>query len=187
MNMPDLQELLKESASHHRGHICPRQVLGVRMGIYAGELLGLNLPQSDKRLFTFIETDGCLADGLSVATGCWFGRRTMRLVDYGKTAATFVDTQTGRAIRIAPALSSRTRCFEYAPDAQDRWHAQLEAYQVMPAEVLLDAQDVVLTISLQDIISRPGHRVVCDQCGEDIINAQMEPTIQPRIVRFRSP
>jgi formylmethanofuran dehydrogenase subunit E len=94
----------------------------------------------------------------------------MRLVDYGKTAATFVDTQTGRAIRIAPALSSRTRCFEYAPDAQDRWHAQLEAYQVMPAEVLLDAQDVVLTISLQDIISRPGHRVVCDQCGEDIIN-----------------
>ena len=57
-------------------------------------LLNLPLPQKDKRLLTFVETDGCFADGVSVATGCWLGRRTMRLVDYGKVAATFVDTHT---------------------------------------------------------------------------------------------
>ncbi len=168
--MTDLQLLLKETASLHHDHLCPRQVLGVRMGMYAGELLGLNLPQSDKRLFALVETDGCMTDGIAVATGCWWGRRTMRLIDYGKAAATFIDTHGGRAVRISPALTARVRSECYAPDAPDRWHAQLEAYQVMPAGELLDAQDVALTISLQAIISKHGGRVACDQCGEDIIN-----------------
>jgi formylmethanofuran dehydrogenase subunit E len=86
-----LNQLLDRSAELHN-HLCPRQVLGVRIGMYAGELLGLELPQTDKRLYTFVETDGCFADGVSVAAGCWLGRRTMRLMDYGKVAAVFVDT-----------------------------------------------------------------------------------------------
>ena len=44
-------------------------------------------------------TDGCLIDGIAVATGCWVGNRTLRVVDYGKSAATFVDTATQRAPR----------------------------------------------------------------------------------------
>ncbi len=46
---PTLKELLDQTTAMHR-HLCPRQVLGVRMGLYAGELLRLTLPQSDKRL-----------------------------------------------------------------------------------------------------------------------------------------
>jgi formylmethanofuran dehydrogenase subunit E len=68
---------------------------GVQMGRLAAELLGLDLPQSDKRLLTIVETDGCFTTGLSVATNCWVGRRTMRVEDYGKVAATFVDTARG--------------------------------------------------------------------------------------------
>lgn len=168
--MPDLQMLLNESASRHHDRLCPRQVLGVRMGLYAAVLLGLDLPQSDKRLFALVETDGCLTDGIAVATGCWWGSRTMRLIDYGKTAATFIDTQTGRAIRIAPCQAARERSAIYAPDAPDSWHAQLAAYQVMPFEALLEAREVDLTISLQAIISAPGLREVCDRCGEEILN-----------------
>lgn len=118
--MNDLQTLLKESAKRHHDHLCPRQVLGVRMGMYAAELFQLDLPQRDKRLFVFVETDGCLIDGIAVATGCWLGNRTMRVMDYGKCAATFVDTQTERAIRITPTRESRTRALAYAPDAPDR-------------------------------------------------------------------
>lgn len=66
--MPTLKELLDTTAAMHR-HLCPRQVLGVRMGLYAGELLGLALPQTDKRLYTIMETDGCAADGVAVAVG----------------------------------------------------------------------------------------------------------------------
>ncbi len=68
--MADLQGLLTVSASRHKDHLCPRQVLGVRMGMFAAELFRLDLPQKDKRLFTFIETDGCLVDGIAAATGC---------------------------------------------------------------------------------------------------------------------
>ncbi|MBI3177949.1 MAG: formylmethanofuran dehydrogenase, partial [Chloroflexi bacterium] len=76
--MKALTELLEVSAALHR-HLCPRQVLGVRMGMLAGEVLGLDLPQGDKRLFTIVETDGCASDGIATATNCWVGRRTLRV------------------------------------------------------------------------------------------------------------
>jgi formylmethanofuran dehydrogenase subunit E len=170
MDMTDLQVLFEQTAQRHHNHLCPRQVLGVRMGVWAGELLGIELPQDDKRVFCFVETDGCLTDGIAVATGCALGRRTMYLMDYGKTAATFVDTVTQRAFRITPTLHARQRAFEYAPHAPDRWHAQLEAYQVMPTSELLQAQEAQLTVNLDAILSKHGMRVVCEQCGEDVIN-----------------
>jgi formylmethanofuran dehydrogenase subunit E len=142
------------------------------MGLLAAERLALPLPQTDKRLFTFVETDGCFADGVSVTTGCWFGRRTLRLVDYGKIAATFVDTATGRALRIWPHPAARTRAPRYAPDAPGRWHAQLHGYQAMPADELLRSEWVTLNLSLDAIISKPGLRVLCDDCGEEVMNAR---------------
>ncbi len=168
--MRDLQELLMESASRHKDHLCPRQVLGVRMGIYAAELFGMDLPQKDKRLFALVETDGCLVDGIAAATGCWVGSRTMRVMDYGKSAATFVDTETEWAMRIIPHPQARTLAARYAPEAPDRWHAQLLGYQVMPANLLLLALGVRLTVSLKAIIGQHGHRVICEECREDIIN-----------------
>lgn len=168
--MINLQEFLDGSAQRHRDHLCPRQVLGVRMGLYAAALFALELPQTDKRLMAFVETDGCLVDGIAVATGCSVGSRTMRIIDYGKSAVTFADTLTQRAIRITPRREARARALDVMPNAPDRWHAQLAAYQTMPAEELLLAQDVQLTVSLAAIISRHGHRVVCAECGEDIIN-----------------
>ncbi len=167
--MPTLEELLQLSASFHQ-HLCPRQVLGVRMGLLAGRWLGLDVPRDDKRLLTFVETDGCAADGVSSATGCRVGGRTLRVIDFGKVAATFVDTLTGSAVRIAPAQLSRERAWDYAPDAKNKWQAQLIGYQHMPDDELLVAQDVVLTVSLERLLSKPGYRVNCQVCGEEIIN-----------------
>jgi formylmethanofuran dehydrogenase subunit E len=167
--MPTLEKLLHATASRHQ-RLCPRQVLGVRMGIVAARLLQLALPQADKRLFTFMETDGCAADGVSVATGCWVGRRTMRIMDYGKVAATFVDTQTNQAIRIYPHPESRHRAQGVVPDAPSHWHAQLAAYQIIPDDELLVIQPVTLSVSLEEIMGRPGVRTTCCRCGEEIIN-----------------
>ena len=166
---PALAALLEQSATLHQ-HLCPRQVLGTRIGIYAGTLFGLALPQTDKRLVAFIETDGCFADGVSVATGCWLGRRTMRLVDLGKIAVTFVDNHTERAIRLRPSVHAREVAPRYSANAQSRWHTYLAAYQVMPDDELLVATPVTLTLSLKALISRNGVRAVCDHCSEEIIN-----------------
>jgi formylmethanofuran dehydrogenase subunit E len=169
-NVPlGLGELLTQTAALHN-HLCPRQVLGVRMGLLAGQLLGMNLPQMDKRLYTFVETDGCFADGVSVAVNCWLGRRTLRLMDYGRVAATFVDTETDRAIRIVPNPQARHLAAEYAPNERSRWHAMLKAYQMMPADALLCWREVRLTVDMQALISRPGVRVNCAVCGEEILN-----------------
>jgi formylmethanofuran dehydrogenase subunit E len=164
-----LHELLAQSATLHK-HLCPRQVIGVRMGLQVASLFEFELPQTDKRLFTFVETDGCFADGVSVATGCWLGRRTMRLMDYGKTAATFIDTKTDRVIRIWPHPNCRQSASNYVPDAQSRWHTMLEAYQLMPANELFCWRKVELSVSLKEIISRAGVRVNCEICSEEIIN-----------------
>jgi formylmethanofuran dehydrogenase subunit E len=166
-----LDGLLAQTAARHH-HLCPRQVLGVRMGLYAGEELGIEVPQVDKRLFVFMETDGCACDGVAVATGAHVGRRTMRMMDFGKVAATFVDTATGDAIRIRPTSDSRERAVAAAPEAPDRWHAQLVGYQRLPAESFLEASRVALTLDLGAIISRDGIRVFCDACGEEISNGR---------------
>ena len=168
-SVSDVQSILADAGAMHK-HLCPRQVLGVRMGLHAGELLGLELPQRDKRLYAFVETDGCFVDGITAATGCSIGHRTLRLMDYGKVAASFVDTKTGDGIRICPGPQCRSRAVEYAPTAPNRWRAQLEAYQIMPVAELLSACEVELLIDLKALIARRGVRVNCSICGEEILN-----------------
>ena len=164
-----LDELLEKTSALHN-HLCPRQVLGVRMGMLASELLSMDLPQTNKRLITFVETDGCFADGIAVATGCWLGHRTIRLMDYGKIAATFVDTKSDRAFRVSVHPDSRANAKEAEPDARSRWHGQLEAYKAMPLEKLLVWQPVTMNLSMDALISRPVVRVNCARCGEEIVN-----------------
>ncbi|MDR5695057.1 MAG: FmdE family protein [Armatimonadota bacterium] len=164
-----LEELLNAAAANHH-RLCPRQVLGVRMGLAGGRWLGLEVPRRDKRLLALIETDGCFADAISVATGCHIGRRTMRLIDHGKVAATFVDTQVGKAVRVVPRPGVRERAWVYAPEAKSRWQAQLLGYQRMPEEELLAAEEVTLLFSLEKLISRKGVRVHCQACSEEILN-----------------
>jgi formylmethanofuran dehydrogenase subunit E len=143
------------------------------MGLRAGQSLGLEVPRRDKRLLVLVETDGCFADGVSVATGCWLGRRTLRLVDYGRVAATVIDRATERAVRICPHPGARARALTWAPDAPDGWHAQLAGYQRMPDEELLCVQRVALELPLlQFLVGEAGTRVSCTICGEEILNAR---------------
>lgn len=164
-----LTHLLEISSARHT-HLCPRQVLGARIGLAGASALGLELPRRDKRLLVILETDGCFADGLEAATGCTVGHRTMRIEDYGKIAATFVDVDTEQALRIAPQPDARHRAFSYADGESRHYFAQLQAYQSMPDEALLKIQPVYLNTPIKSILSRAGARINCELCGEEIIN-----------------
>lgn len=165
----ELQALLEKSASRH-SHLCPRQILGVRLGLLGMKTLGFDEPPAKKRLLVIVESDGCFADGVIAATDCAVGHRTLRVEDYGKTAATFIDTLTGRAMRVAPALDVRERAGLHVPDEPRRYFAQLRAYQSMPDAEMFSVTPVSLAVPLKAILSRPGARVNCDACGEEIIN-----------------
>ena len=140
------------------------------MALLAGDLLKIDLPQTKKQLLSIVETDGCAVDGISVASNCTVGHRTLRIEDYGKVAATFVDTNTGRAIRIAPRHTIRSSASDFAPPGSSKWKAQLIGYQRMPYERLFLVQEVELVTSLEKIVSRAGKRVYCQSCGEEILN-----------------
>mgnify|MGYP000891225886 CR=1 FL=1 len=176
--MTDLKTLLEISSRDH-SHLCPRQILGVRLGLYGMRTLGFAEPPAKKRLLVIVETDGCFADGVSAATGCTVGHRTLRVEDYGKTAAVFVDTVTGLAVRVSPALDLRTRAYAYAPDEPRHYFAQMQAYQVMPDEVMFTIRAVAPNTPIAAIISRPGMRVICSNCGEEIMN-EREVTVGER-------
>ena len=164
-----LTDLLKQSSARH-SHLCPRQVLGVRMGLAGLKALDIEAPINKQTGLVIVETDGCFADGIQVATGAAVGHRTLRVHDLGKIAATIVNIQTGQAIRFLPQPDVRERAALYAPDLKSRYYIQLHGYQSMPEGELFRHQKVILQPSLAEIISKPNVRVKCSNCGEEIIN-----------------
>src|ERR1051325_6424931 len=118
-------------AEQAHGHICAGQILGLRMALYGMKLLGLDDPQGAdrKRLVTFVEIDRCATDAVAVVTGCRLGKRALKFRDWGKVAATFVDVDTGRAVRIAAKESSKTLAREMHPELADKNQQQMLAYR----------------------------------------------------------
>jgi formylmethanofuran dehydrogenase subunit E len=60
------EELLKSSADAH-GHLCPGQVVGVRMAMLGCRLIGLIEPRRHdqiKKLIIYVEMDRCTADAV---------------------------------------------------------------------------------------------------------------------------
>ncbi len=167
--MNDLRELLELSSRDH-SHLCPRQILGVRIGLAGMSALGFKEAPVAKQLVVTLETDGCFADGITAATKCTVGHHTLRVEDYGKVAATFVDVQTKRAFRVAPVIDIRQRTYSYVPDEPRHYFAQMQAYQMMPDEEMFTVTQVRLSTPIEAIVSRPGIRVDCDVCGEEIMN-----------------
>jgi len=165
----NLAHILEKSMQDH-DHLCPRQILGARIGMAGMKELNFTEPPQKKELLVISETDGCFVDGVIAATGCTVGHRTLRVEDYGKVAVTFVDVRTGQAVRVVPRLDIRERAATFASNEPRHYFAQMQAYQSMPDEEMLTLQEVCLNVSIEQIVSRPGLRVNCDVCGEEIMN-----------------
>lgn len=166
--MRSFDELLIDAAAMHRGCVCPGQVLGVRMAMLGCQLLGIDDPTQDKRLIVYVEIDRCMADAIAAVTGCRLGKRTLKHIDYGKCACTFVDTITGRAVRISARDDAREYVWYYVPLGLDKSEVQREAYKVMPDDELFVVQEVVVHIPDHDRPGRPLSRTLCTICGEGV-------------------
>jgi len=163
----DFEALLDESVKIH-GHLCPGQVLGVKMSMLGLREIGIEDPKGKdrKNLIVFVEMDRCATDAVQSVTGCSLGHRTMKFMDYGKMAAAFVNLKTGRAVRVVAKEESREKAKKYFPDIDDKYKAQLEAYKVMPDKELFDVMNVKVEIKPEDLPGRPLRRIPCDICGE---------------------
>jgi formylmethanofuran dehydrogenase subunit E len=164
-----LDELLEQAALAH-GHLCAGQVLGVRMAMLGLEKLGLDDPRGKhrKRLVTFVEIDRCATDAIGVVTGCRLGKRALKFRDWGKMAATFVDLETGKAVRIAARESSKALARQMHPELESKNQQQMLAYREMPQDDLFDVQWVRVDVPAEELPGFKGERIVCDLCGEGI-------------------
>jgi len=167
--MKSLDEYLIDAERAH-GHLCAGQVLGVRLAMFGLGKLGIADPQGAdrKRLVTFVEIDRCATDAVGVVTGCRLGKRALKFRDFGKMAATFVDLQTSRAIRVAARDSSKDLARERFPELPSKNAQQMAAYRVMPDGDLFDFQWVKVALPAEEFPGYKGDRVTCVKCGESV-------------------
>ncbi|HMK28119.1 MAG TPA: FmdE family protein [Terriglobales bacterium] len=167
--MKTLDDYLADAAQAH-GHLCAGQVLGVRMAMLGLEKLGVEDPRGRdrKRLVTFVEIDRCATDAVAVVTGCRLGKRALKFRDWGKVAATFIDVNSGRAVRIAAKESSKALARSMHPELDDKNQQQMLAYREMASEDLFDVQWVKVELPPEEFPGFKGERVVCAACGEGI-------------------
>ena len=167
--MLSLDEYLREAEAAH-GHLCAGQVLGVRMAIAGLERLGIQDPRGAdrKRLITYVEIDRCATDAIAVVTGCRLGKRALKFRDWGKMAATFVDLESGNAVRVAARESSKEAARRLHPELDDKNRQQMLAYRELPDDDLFTFERVRVEVAPEELPGYKGERIVCAQCGEGI-------------------
>lgn len=167
-----LEEHLAEAAAFHGGD-CPGQTLGVRLARAGLKRVGIDDPLSDrwrKSIMVYVEIDRCAADAVMIVTGCRVGKRTLKIVDNGIMAATFVNLDTGRAVRVIAREEARELAASYAPDEAGKYEQQRLAYRVMPEDELLAFEEVKVFMPPEDMPGSPISRVVCEKCGDTVVD-----------------
>ena len=179
----ELNELLREAEIAH-GHLCAGQILGVRMAMLAMNRLDIRSPRKRtlangelnpdrKRPVVFVEIDRCATDAIGVVTGARVGKRALKLRDWGKMAATFIDLDAKLAadifkgIRIVALEGSKQRARELYPELEKN-EAQMRAYRELPDEELFSQQWVRVPLSPSEFPGYKGERLACARCGEGI-------------------
>jgi formylmethanofuran dehydrogenase subunit E len=160
-----LQEYMARAAILHPC-ICPRQIIGLRMARLACRWLEIDPAVQRKQIFVYMEMGRCAADSVILVTGASPTNQLMRLMNFGKLAATFVSLNSGRAIRVSEHFHSRQTAANMLPEYSNVREAQIRAYQYMSDELLLYWQEVNLLQGVPIIPEK--YSIDCSRCGERI-------------------
>ena len=167
--MDSFEELLVQAEAAH-GHLCAGQILGVRMAMLACERLGIEAPRGAdrKKLVTFVEIDRCATDAIGMVTGCRLGRRALKFRDWGKMAATFVNLETGKALRVVALENSRELAQARYPEIESKGKQQMMAYRELSDEDLFRVTRVKVDLDAREMPGYKGGRIACAECGEGV-------------------
>jgi formylmethanofuran dehydrogenase subunit E len=167
--MEPINELLDKYERAH-GNLCPGQLLGIRMAVLGCLMVGIEDPRGEdrKKLIVWVEIDRWLADTVEAVTGARLGKRTLKFLDYGKLAATFLNVKTGEAVRIVALESSRGLADQRHPEIESKYVRQMVAYREATDEELFSAEAIQVRLSEMDAPGHPRSRVICARCGEEV-------------------
>jgi formylmethanofuran dehydrogenase subunit E len=139
------------------------------MAMLGCRLIGLDDPtrrEQVKQLIVYVEMDRCTADAVAHVTGAKLGRRSLKFMDYGIMAATFLNLETGKAFRVISTEEARDLAAAYAPEVSGKSSQQLAAYGRMPDGVLFRVQRVRVPIRPVDLPGPTRRKAVCRRCGQ---------------------
>jgi formylmethanofuran dehydrogenase subunit E len=154
------------------------------MAMLGCSLIGLdepNRPPQIKKIMVYVEIDRCAADAIAYVTGVKLGRRSLKFMDHGIMAATFVNLETGKAVRIVSTESSRDLAGQYAPRIDDPAQQQLEGYKVMPDDVLFTVQEVIVDVPVHDMPGPSKFKAQCEACGQ-VVRDKKEVMLGSRVL-----
>ena len=160
--MKDFEYYLKKAGDYH-GHICGGIIFGTKITLAAMKALGLDPEIKNKNLIVYTEVDRCMTDAVQVVTGCSLGHRSLKHLDYGKFAATFINTDTGIAVRA-------TIKNDFVQDMSfDKLAVVVGG---MPDEAIVSMQEVKMTVPETDLPGPPRKSTICSVCGEKIMDGK---------------
>ncbi len=157
------KELIDKTIEFH-GHNCPGLTIGIRVSELAMERLDI---QNAEEPLCVTETDMCGVDAIQFLTGCSFGKGNLVHKDFGKSAFTFFNRETGKGFRAVFQKS----------DAGDEPDKNLRIKQLLDAD--LEDMFIIEDVDIPPI--RPARilkSIKCSNC--------MEMTMESRIRIFDS-
>lgn len=160
--MNEFDVYLKKAGDFH-GHACVGIALGTRLTLAALQALGLKPGEKHKNLIIYTEIDRCMTDAVQAITGCSLGHRSLKYADYGKFAATFVNLDTGKAVRATIKEHFGTDIL---------LEETLKILAAMPDSKLVTLQAVTVNIPENDLPGPAAHKAVCASCGERIVDGR---------------
>ena len=182
--MESFDELLVKAEAAH-GHMCPGQILGVRMALLGLKRLGIEDPRGAdrKRLVTYFEIDRCDTDAIGMVTGCRLGKRSLKFRDWGKMAATFVDLESSRGVRIVALEDSRELAQKFYGHLEGKKAQQMAAYRDLADARLFQEQSVRVSPDPSELPGFRGERFLCPRCGEGVNFGRFEQVDGERLCR----
>ncbi len=161
--MATLDILLQKAKAVH-GDICPGIVMGTRMTIAGMRELEMDPLNKNYDLIVYVEIDRCATDAIQAITGCTLGHRTLKHMNYGKFAATFVDIKSNKAVRVS--------AYPKRPDQPSDMKEVAKMVCNAPEEELFLIQHVRVDIPKEDMPGFPTHKETCTRCGEQIMDGR---------------
>jgi formylmethanofuran dehydrogenase subunit E len=162
-DIENYETLLAQAGKFH-GDICPGIQIGTRMAMCGLRNIGIGDPKGAdrKKLMVFVEIDRCATDAIMALTDCRPGKRTMKVRDYGKMAATFINLDSMKAVRLATIIDKK--------EADS--HHELPDFTKTPDEGLFSITFVEVPLRPEDMPGKPLRRRQCSQCGESVMDGR---------------
>lgn len=140
------------------------------MALLGCRLVGISDPRGAdrKKVIVWVEIDRCMADAVGAVVGVSLGRRSLKFLDYGKVAASFLNQQTGTAVRIVALDSSRELAEALHPEIGSKKERQMLVYRELPESALFKVEAISIELGEHDLPGHPRKRVTCSRCSEGV-------------------